>query len=99
MAFLIANDPGMYCGTLWDQYKLCSSLHCRQLVLTCPSCQAKGFTACCPVCQEKGLKLASNPSGWMVKEECECTDRRQRVPVKHIVSPLPMAGVRWSGAG
>ncbi|EMP37558.1 Thiosulfate sulfurtransferase/rhodanese-like domain-containing protein 2 [Chelonia mydas] len=73
-----------YCGTLWDQYKLCSSLHCRQLVLTCPSCRVKGLTACCPVCQEKGLKLASNPSGWMVKEECECTDRRQRVPVKHM---------------
>ncbi|XP_039400404.1 thiosulfate sulfurtransferase/rhodanese-like domain-containing protein 2 isoform X2 [Mauremys reevesii] len=73
-----------YCGTLWDQYNLCSSLHCRQLVLACPSCQAKGFTACCPICQEKGLKLASNPSGWLVKEECECTDRRQRVPVKHV---------------
>ncbi|XP_074850591.1 thiosulfate sulfurtransferase/rhodanese-like domain-containing protein 2 isoform X2 [Carettochelys insculpta] len=72
-----------YCGTLWDQYKLCSSLHCRQLVLACPSCRAKGFTACCPVCQEKGLKLASSPSGWMAKEECDCTDRRLRVSVKH----------------
>uniref|UniRef100_A0A8C8RHY4 Thiosulfate sulfurtransferase/rhodanese-like domain-containing protein 2 n=1 Tax=Pelusios castaneus TaxID=367368 RepID=A0A8C8RHY4_9SAUR len=73
-----------YCRTPWDQYKLCSSLHCRQLVLTCPSCRAKGFTACCPVCQKKELKLASSPSGLVVKEECECTDRRQQVPVKHI---------------
>ncbi|XP_067409592.1 thiosulfate sulfurtransferase/rhodanese-like domain-containing protein 2 [Emydura macquarii macquarii] len=73
-----------YCGTLWDQHQLCSSLHCRQLVLTCPRCRAKGFTACCPVCQEKQLTLASSPSGRMVKEECECTDRRQQVPAKRI---------------
>ncbi|NXD73475.1 TSTD2 protein, partial [Eolophus roseicapillus] len=38
-----------YCGMLWDQYKLCSSQHCRQLVLACPSCRNKGLTACCPV--------------------------------------------------
>ncbi|XP_025940991.1 thiosulfate sulfurtransferase/rhodanese-like domain-containing protein 2 isoform X4 [Apteryx rowi] len=73
-----------YCGTLWDQYKLCSSQHCRQLVLTCPSCRKKGLTACCPVCQEKELKVISRASGQALKEECECTRRRPRVPIEHI---------------
>ncbi|XP_019346245.1 thiosulfate sulfurtransferase/rhodanese-like domain-containing protein 2 isoform X3 [Alligator mississippiensis] len=67
-----------YCGALWDQYRLCSSQHCRQLVLTCLSCREKGFTACCSVCQEKGLQLASRSSSPVLKEECECTDRRQQ---------------------
>uniref|UniRef100_A0A8C4XS81 Thiosulfate sulfurtransferase/rhodanese-like domain-containing protein 2 n=1 Tax=Falco tinnunculus TaxID=100819 RepID=A0A8C4XS81_FALTI len=71
-----------YCGTLWDQYKLCSSPHCRQLVLTCPSCRNKGLTACCPVCQEKELKVTSMASGQTLKEECECTKRRPRVPIE-----------------
>ncbi|NXN25425.1 TSTD2 protein, partial [Nycticryphes semicollaris] len=73
-----------YCGTLWDQYKLCSSQHCRQLVLTCPSCWNKGLTACCPVCQEKELKVTSRASGQTLKEECECTWRRPRVPIEHV---------------
>ncbi|XP_075583225.1 thiosulfate sulfurtransferase/rhodanese-like domain-containing protein 2 [Pelecanus crispus] len=73
-----------YCGTLWDQYKLCSSQHCRQLVLTCPSCRNKGLTACCPVCQEKELKVTSRASGQTLKEECECTRRRARVPIEHV---------------
>uniref|UniRef100_A0A8C3QP23 Rhodanase C-terminal domain-containing protein n=1 Tax=Cyanoderma ruficeps TaxID=181631 RepID=A0A8C3QP23_9PASS len=72
-----------YCGVLWDQYKLCSSQHCRQLVLTCPSCCNKGLTACCPVCQEKELKVTSRASGQTLKEECECTSRRPRVPIEH----------------
>ncbi|NWW33724.1 TSTD2 protein, partial [Panurus biarmicus] len=72
-----------YCGVLWDQYKLCSSQHCRQLVLTCPSCCNKGLTACCPVCQEKELKVTSRASGQTLKEECECTRRRPRVPIEH----------------
>ncbi|NWZ70244.1 TSTD2 protein, partial [Acrocephalus arundinaceus] len=72
-----------YCGVLWDQYKLCSSQHCRQLVLTCPSCCNKGLTACCPVCQEKELKMSSRASGQTLKEECECTRRRPRVPIEH----------------
>uniref|UniRef100_A0A8D0GMZ1 Thiosulfate sulfurtransferase/rhodanese-like domain-containing protein 2 n=1 Tax=Sphenodon punctatus TaxID=8508 RepID=A0A8D0GMZ1_SPHPU len=70
-----------YCGILWDQYQLCSSQHCRQLVLTCSQCRGKGLTACCPVCQKKGLALAS---GQMLKEECECTGRRQRVPIEQV---------------
>ncbi|KAM6289325.1 thiosulfate sulfurtransferase/rhodanese-like domain-containing protein 2 [Aegotheles albertisi] len=73
-----------YCGSLWDQYKLCSSQHCRQLVLTCPSCRSKGLTACCPVCQEKELKVTSRASGQTLKEECECTRRRPRVPIEHV---------------
>ncbi|XP_071586607.1 thiosulfate sulfurtransferase/rhodanese-like domain-containing protein 2 isoform X2 [Heliangelus exortis] len=73
-----------YCGTLWDQYKLCSSQHCRQLVLTCPNCCNKGLTACCPVCQEKELQVTSGASGESVKEECECTRQRQRVPIEHV---------------
>ncbi|XP_076219414.1 thiosulfate sulfurtransferase/rhodanese-like domain-containing protein 2 [Aptenodytes patagonicus] len=73
-----------YCGTLWDQYKLCSSQHCRQLVLTCPSCRNKGLTACCPVCQEKELKVTSRASGQTLKEECECTRKRPRVPIEHV---------------
>ncbi|XP_062984565.1 thiosulfate sulfurtransferase/rhodanese-like domain-containing protein 2 [Elgaria multicarinata webbii] len=73
-----------YCGTLWDQYRLCSTQPCCQLVLTCPECQLRGLTACCPLCQEKGLALASNPSGPAFKEECECTGTRQQVPVEHV---------------
>ncbi|XP_052557427.1 thiosulfate sulfurtransferase/rhodanese-like domain-containing protein 2 [Tympanuchus pallidicinctus] len=73
-----------YCGTLWDQYKLCSSQHCRQLVLTCLSCRQKGLTACCPLCQEKELQATSGAPGQALKEECECTKRRPRVPIEHI---------------
>uniref|UniRef100_A0A8C5X2I6 Thiosulfate sulfurtransferase/rhodanese-like domain-containing protein 2 n=1 Tax=Malurus cyaneus samueli TaxID=2593467 RepID=A0A8C5X2I6_9PASS len=73
-----------YCGVLWDQYKLCSSQHCRQLVLTCPSCCNKGLTACCPVCQEKELKVTSRASGQTLKEECECTRKRTRVPIEPL---------------
>ncbi|NWX39725.1 TSTD2 protein, partial [Steatornis caripensis] len=73
-----------YCGTLWDQYKLCSSQHCRQLVLTCPSCRNKGLTACCSVCQEKELKVTSRASGQTLKEECECTRRRPRIPIERL---------------
>ncbi|XP_075596192.1 thiosulfate sulfurtransferase/rhodanese-like domain-containing protein 2 isoform X3 [Balearica regulorum gibbericeps] len=81
-----------YCGTLWDQYKLCSSQHCRQLVLTCPSCRNKGLTACCPVCQEKELKVTSRASGQTLKEECECTRRRPRVPIERVSQRMLDAG-------
>ncbi|XP_044295449.1 thiosulfate sulfurtransferase/rhodanese-like domain-containing protein 2 isoform X2 [Varanus komodoensis] len=73
-----------YCGTLWDQYRLCSTQPCRQLVLTCPRCQMRGLTACCPLCQQKGRALASNLSGPAFKEECECTGVRQRVLVERV---------------
>ncbi|XP_029459449.1 thiosulfate sulfurtransferase/rhodanese-like domain-containing protein 2 [Rhinatrema bivittatum] len=73
-----------YCGAAWDQYRLCSTRRCCQLVLTCFQCQARGLTACCPACQEKGRRLASCPSQQMFKEECECTDKRQQVPIEPI---------------
>ncbi|KAL8202859.1 UNVERIFIED_CONTAM: thiosulfate sulfurtransferase (rhodanese)-like domain-containing protein 2 [Gekko kuhli] len=73
-----------YCGNLWDQYQLCSTQPCRQLVLTCLQCQRKGLTACCPVCQKKGPLPASHPSGQAFKEQCECTATRQRVPVERV---------------
>ncbi|NXF92766.1 TSTD2 protein, partial [Eubucco bourcierii] len=81
-----------YCGTLWDQYKLCSSQHCRQLVLTCPSCRNKGLTACCAVCQEKELQVTSRASGQTMKEECECTQRRSRVPIEDVLRRTLDAG-------
>lgn len=64
-----------YCRAPWDQYKLCSTSQCRQLVLSCLACQEQGFTACCVTCQDKGLKPTSG-----FKEECECTARRPRIP-------------------
>lgn len=69
-----------YCGAPWDQYKLCSTPQCRQLVLTCSACQGQGFTACCITCQDKGDKQVSGPAKDSFKEECECTARRPRIP-------------------
>ncbi|XP_044121228.1 thiosulfate sulfurtransferase/rhodanese-like domain-containing protein 2 [Neovison vison] len=69
-----------YCGAPWDQYKLCSTPQCRQLILTCPACQQQGFTACCVTCQDKGRRLALSPTQNSFKEECECTARRPRIP-------------------
>ncbi|XP_070287215.1 thiosulfate sulfurtransferase/rhodanese-like domain-containing protein 2 isoform X2 [Myotis yumanensis] len=69
-----------YCGAPWDQYKLCSTPQCRQLVLTCPACQGQGLTACCVTCQDKGSSPASSPAQHSFKEECDCTARRPRIP-------------------
>ncbi|KAM9207642.1 thiosulfate sulfurtransferase/rhodanese-like domain-containing protein 2 isoform 1-T1 [Dugong dugon] len=69
-----------YCGVQWDQYKLCSTPQCCQLVLSCPACQGQGFTACCVTCQDKGSRQASSPAQNSFKEECECTARRPRIP-------------------
>ncbi|XP_030620595.1 thiosulfate sulfurtransferase/rhodanese-like domain-containing protein 2 [Chanos chanos] len=70
-----------YCGTPWDQYQLCSTQFCCQLVLSCPSCRREGHTACCPACQAKD-QGRSDPSsdGSLRKEECECTSSRPRIP-------------------
>uniref|UniRef100_A0A8C2ZTA2 Thiosulfate sulfurtransferase/rhodanese-like domain-containing protein 2 n=2 Tax=Cyclopterus lumpus TaxID=8103 RepID=A0A8C2ZTA2_CYCLU len=63
-----------YCGGPWDQYELCSTEFCRQLVLSCPACRRDdGRTACCPACQTKGRAPHH-------REECECTDGRPRIP-------------------
>ncbi|XP_062937628.1 thiosulfate sulfurtransferase/rhodanese-like domain-containing protein 2 isoform X2 [Cynocephalus volans] len=87
-----------YCGAQWDQYKLCSTSQCRQLVLTCAACQGKGFTACCATCQDKGNRQSSGLTQDSFKEECECTARRPRIPrefswhAQHPVRPGPNVG-------
>ncbi|KAM9850339.1 thiosulfate sulfurtransferase/rhodanese-like domain-containing protein 2 [Aulostomus maculatus] len=66
-----------YCGCPWDQYKLCSTQFCCQLVLSCPSCRQEGRTACCPTCHTKGQ---GSSISLQRKEACECTDERPRIP-------------------
>lgn len=101
-AFLPSSECS-YCGAPWDQYKLCSTPQCRQLVLTCPACQGQGFTACCVTCQEKGTRPASVPAQNSFKEECECTARRPRIPselsqqVQLPMSPEPRPDVDEDG--
>ncbi|XP_068090422.1 thiosulfate sulfurtransferase/rhodanese-like domain-containing protein 2 isoform X2 [Hyperolius riggenbachi] len=73
-----------YCGSAWDKYKLCSTLRCCQLVLTCTECQKKGLTACCPVCQQKGLRIQRHTEQQHFKEECECTQNRPRIPLESL---------------
>lgn len=70
-----------YCRRPWDQYQLCSTRFCCQLVLSCPSCRQDGHTACCPVCQTKGRAQSEAASAALHhKEECECTGGRPRIP-------------------
>ncbi|XP_074530415.1 thiosulfate sulfurtransferase/rhodanese-like domain-containing protein 2 [Halichoeres trimaculatus] len=70
-----------YCGSPWDQYKLCSTQFCCQLVLSCPSCRGAGHTACCPTCQTKGGTQSEESTTLQDhKEECECTGGRPRIP-------------------
>eukprot|EP00062_Callorhinchus_milii_P013781 gi/632962252/ref/XP_007897204.1/ PREDICTED: thiosulfate sulfurtransferase/rhodanese-like domain-containing protein 2 [Callorhinchus milii] len=73
-----------YCGTRWDQYRLCSTSYCCQLVLSCLRCREKGLVACCLICQEKGKSASESHSGAPVKEECDCTEKRMKIPVEHI---------------
>ncbi|XP_034038089.1 thiosulfate sulfurtransferase/rhodanese-like domain-containing protein 2 [Thalassophryne amazonica] len=70
-----------YCGSPWDQYQLCSTQFCCQLVLSCPVCRRNGHTSCCSTCQRKE-QLQSDTSSITAqrKEECECTDGRPRIP-------------------
>ncbi|XP_025897061.1 thiosulfate sulfurtransferase/rhodanese-like domain-containing protein 2 [Nothoprocta perdicaria] len=70
-----------HCAAPWDQYSLCSSQHCRQLVLACPRCRGEGLTACCALCRDKERAAAA---GQAPKEECECTRRRPRVPIERV---------------
>lgn len=70
-----------YCGSPWDRYQLCSTHLCCQLVLSCPACRLGGHTSCCPTCQSKGRAQGQEPSPTPhLKEECECTDGRPRIP-------------------
>ncbi|XP_069782366.1 thiosulfate sulfurtransferase/rhodanese-like domain-containing protein 2 isoform X2 [Narcine bancroftii] len=64
-----------YCGAPWDEYKLCSTASCSQLVLSCLRCREKGLIACCPLCQEKE-KVSSETHTQHLKEQCECTEKR-----------------------
>ncbi|XP_063770311.1 thiosulfate sulfurtransferase/rhodanese-like domain-containing protein 2 [Pseudophryne corroboree] len=73
-----------YCGTPWDRYRLCSTLRCCQLVLTCMECQQRDLTACCCTCQEKGLRVLSDRCQQHFKEECECTDKRAKIPIEKV---------------
>lgn len=99
----LSSSECSYCGAPWDQYKLCSTPQCRQLVLTCPACQGQGFTACCVTCQEKGNRPASSYAQNSFKEECECTARRPRIPselspqAQLPVSPEPKPDVDEDG--
>uniref|UniRef100_UPI00398F8D48 thiosulfate sulfurtransferase/rhodanese-like domain-containing protein 2 n=1 Tax=Pristiophorus japonicus TaxID=55135 RepID=UPI00398F8D48 len=70
-----------YCGVPWDEYRLCSTSYCCQLVLSCVHCREKGLVACCGTCQEKGKATSETQSGRPRKEECECTETRVRIPV------------------
>ncbi|KAI3351421.1 hypothetical protein L3Q82_020278, partial [Scortum barcoo] len=70
-----------YCGCPWDQYELCSTQFCCQLVLSCPGCRQNGLTACCPTCQTKGkAQSETSPASPHHKEECDCTGGRPRIP-------------------
>ncbi|XP_003978161.2 thiosulfate sulfurtransferase/rhodanese-like domain-containing protein 2 isoform X1 [Takifugu rubripes] len=66
-----------YCHCPWDQYEVCSTRFCCQLVLSCPSCRQEGHTGCCPTCQSKGRGSEHTLSR---REECECTSGRPRIP-------------------
>ncbi|XP_052429911.1 thiosulfate sulfurtransferase/rhodanese-like domain-containing protein 2 isoform X1 [Carassius gibelio] len=70
-----------YCSCPWDQYQLCSTDFCCQLVLSCTTCRERGLTACCPVCQAKEQNHSDVSSdGLSHREECECTMSRPRIP-------------------
>ncbi|KAJ3587947.1 hypothetical protein NHX12_011542 [Muraenolepis orangiensis] len=72
-----------YCSVPWDQYQLCTTRFCRQLVLSCPACRGAVQTACCVPCQAKGPQQGEESSATgpaQLKEECECTDQRLRIP-------------------
>lgn len=62
-----------YCKKPWDQYKLCSSQHCKQLVLSCTDCRNSGRTACCSTCAKRSDRNEHI-------EQCDCTVERLRVP-------------------
>ncbi|KAK7137690.1 hypothetical protein R3I94_013366 [Phoxinus phoxinus] len=70
-----------YCSCPWDQYQLCSTDFCCQLVLSCATCRERGLTACCPACQAKEQNHSDVSSdGLPRREECECTMSRPRIP-------------------
>lgn len=76
-----------YCSCPWDQYQLCSTDFCCQLVLSCTTCRERGLTACCPVCQAKEQNHSDVSSdGLSHREECECTTSRPRIPTDTLAN-------------
>lgn len=70
----------VYCGRPWDEFRLCSTRACRQLVLSCEPCRSTGLTACCRPCQDKAGAAPARTAGG-APEECACTARRERAPL------------------
>nr|XP_032809687.1 thiosulfate sulfurtransferase/rhodanese-like domain-containing protein 2 isoform X2 [Petromyzon marinus] len=70
----------VYCGRPWDEFRLCSTRACRQLVLSCEPCRSTGLTACCRPCQDKAGAAPARTAG-RPPEECACTARRERAPL------------------
>ncbi|KAG8455016.1 hypothetical protein GDO86_001290 [Hymenochirus boettgeri] len=73
-----------YCDIAWDEYKLCSTPRCCQLLLACTTCQSKGLTACCTTCQKKNLNIQHDSIQHDFKEECECTGKRPKIPIEKV---------------
>nr|XP_023651654.1 thiosulfate sulfurtransferase/rhodanese-like domain-containing protein 2 isoform X1 [Paramormyrops kingsleyae]XP_023651655.1 thiosulfate sulfurtransferase/rhodanese-like domain-containing protein 2 isoform X1 [Paramormyrops kingsleyae] len=69
-----------YCSAPWDRYELCSTHFCCQLLLSCTSCRQQGRTSCCLTCQAKGEVPDCCGPPAELKEECECTALRARIP-------------------
>ena len=77
-----------HCSSPWDAYELCTSSHCRMLVLSCPACREKGIGYCCSRCNDNHLaavaaEVEDKENGITEKkrrprEQCACTDRRAR---------------------
>ena len=72
---LVYSTECFYCSSSWDSYQPCTSAHCHQLVLSCPQCRQRRLTACCSRCQQ-------NSDTGSVREECDCTLQRPRIPVE-----------------
>nr|CAB3267318.1 thiosulfate sulfurtransferase/rhodanese-like domain-containing protein 2 [Phallusia mammillata] len=65
-----------YCNKPHDSYQLCSTQHCRQLVLICEKCRNSGHTTCCLLCKKDAAKVSET-------KQCTCTRNRLRIPVEH----------------
>eukprot|EP00057_Strongylocentrotus_purpuratus_P033960 XP_793430.1 PREDICTED: thiosulfate sulfurtransferase/rhodanese-like domain-containing protein 2 [Strongylocentrotus purpuratus] len=90
-----------HCSKPWDEYEPCSSKHCHQLVLSCPSCRTSGLTTCCRRCAELALDYASGEDGKTKtkkrKEECTCTKNRERIPVEKLDSSSACSAIKVDG--
>ncbi|CAK8693227.1 unnamed protein product [Clavelina lepadiformis] len=62
-----------YCSTPHDDYELCTTRGCRQLVLICQTCRSKNITTCCTRCSQNAESCGNC-------KECSCTKERTRIP-------------------